>query len=302
MKKNKTMIAAFALPATILFVLIFVYPVIRTVFMSFFSIQEITDSFSSWVFNGIDNYKALIGNALYRTSWVNLLKIFFLGGAITLGVSLLLAAILKSGVKLKGFWQAVIYMPNIISAVAMATMWIQYVFNSTYGFLPNFFKAIGLESLAKIQWLAPDMKFTALLISYCFGTIGHYMLIWLSGMERISPDLYEASSIDGASKVQQFLHITLPLLRSMLKTNLTMWAISCSGFFIWSKLFSPITADTSTIVPMIYMYEKLFGAANTDEVTRDAGSAAAIGVMLCVFVVVMFLLTNKAIKDDDIEV
>ena len=122
MKKNKTMIAAFALPATILFVLIFVYPVIRTVFMSFFSIQEITDSFSSWVFNGIDNYKALMGNALYRTSWINLLKIFFLGGAITLGVSLLLAAILKSGVKLKGFWQAVIYMPNIISAVAMATM------------------------------------------------------------------------------------------------------------------------------------------------------------------------------------
>lgn len=104
MKKNKTMIAAFALPATILFVLIFVYPVIRTVFMSFFSIQEITDSFSSWVFNGIDNYKVLMGNALYRTSWINLLKIFFLGGAITLGVSLLLAAILKSGVKLKGFW------------------------------------------------------------------------------------------------------------------------------------------------------------------------------------------------------
>ena len=173
MKKNKTMIAAFALPATILFVLIFVYPVIRTVFMSFFSIQEITDSFSSWVFNGIDNYKALMGNALYRTSWINLLKIFFLGGAITLGVSLLLAAILKSGVKLKGFWQAVIYMPNIISAVAMATMWIQYVFNSTYGFLPNFFKAIGLESLAKIQWLAPDMKFAALLPLYADLAVRH---------------------------------------------------------------------------------------------------------------------------------
>ena len=301
MKRNNSMVAAFALPATILFVAIFVYPVIRTVFMSFFSIQEITDSFSSWVFNGIGNYTALLNNQLYRTSWANLFKIFFIGGAITLGFSLMLAAILKMGVKGKGFWQAVIYMPNIISAVAMATMWNQYVFNSTYGFLTNFFSFLGLESLAEIQWLAPDMKFTSLLVSYCFGTIGHYMLIWLSGMERISPDIYEAASIDGATKMQQFRYVTMPLLRGIFKTNLIIWSISCSGFFIWSKLFSPVTADTSTIVPMIYMYEKLFGSANTDNVTRDAGSAAAIGVMLCIFVVVVFNVVNKAIKNDDIE-
>ena len=301
MKRNNSMVAAFALPATILFVAIFVYPVIRTVFMSFFSIQGITDSFSSWVFNGIGNYTALLNNQLYRTSWANLFKIFFIGGAITLGFSLMLAAILKMGVKGKGFWQAVIYMPNIISAVAMATMWNQYVFNSTYGFLTNFFSFLGLESLAEIQWLAPDMKFTSLLVSYCFGTIGHYMLIWLSGMERISPDIYEAASIDGATKMQQFRYVTMPLLRGIFKTNLIMWSISCSGFFIWSKLFSPVTADTSTIVPMIYMYEKLFGSANTDNVTRDAGSAAAIGVMLCIFVVVVFNVVNKAIKNDDIE-
>ena len=301
MKRNNSMIVAFVVPAALLFVAIFVYPVIRTVFMSFFSIQEITDSFSSWSFNGFGNYKDLLKNQLYLKSWGNMIKIFFVGGAITLTVSLLMAAILKSGVKLKGFWQAVIYMPNIVSAVAMATMWNQYVFNSTYGFLHNFFAALGLESLANIQWLSPDMKFTALLVSYCFGTIGHYMLIWLSGMERISPDIYEAASIDGANKMQQFRFVTAPLLRGIFKTNLTMWAISCSGFFIWTKLFSPVTADEATIVPMIYMYEKLFGSANTDNVTRDAGSAAAIGVMLCLFVVLTFFVVNKSIKNDDVE-
>ena len=144
MKRNNSMIVAFVVPAALLFVAIFVYPVIRTVFMSFFSIQEITDSFGSWVFNGFGNYKALLKNQLYITSWMNLIKIFFIGGAITLGFSLLLAAILKSGVKFKGFWQAVIYMPNIVSAVAMATMWNQYIFNSTYGFLHNFFEFLGL--------------------------------------------------------------------------------------------------------------------------------------------------------------
>ena len=301
MKRNNSMIVAFVVPAALLFVAIFVYPVIRTVFMSFFSIQEITDSFSSWTFNGFGNYKDLLKNQLYLKSWGNMIKIFFVGGAITLSVSLIMAAILKSGVKFKGFWQAVIYMPNIVSAVAMATMWNQYVFNSTYGFLHNFFEALGLQALADIQWLSPDMKFTALLVSYCFGTIGHYMLIWLSGMERISPDIYEAASIDGAGKLQQFRFVTAPLLRGIFKTNLTMWAISCSGFFIWTKLFSPVTADEATIVPMIYMYEKLFGSANTDNVTRDAGSAAAIGVMLCLFVVLTFFVVNKSIKNDDVE-
>ena len=301
MKRNNSMIVAFVVPAALLFVAIFVYPVIRTVFMSFFSIQEITDSFSSWHFNGFGNYKDLLKNQLYLKSWGNMIKIFFVGGAITLSVSLIMAAILKSGVKFKGFWQAVIYMPNIVSAVAMATMWNQYVFNSTYGFLHNFFDALGLQALADIQWLSPDMKFTALLVSYCFGTIGHYMLIWLSGMERISPDIYEAASIDGADKLQQFRFVTAPLLRGIFKTNLTMWAISCSGFFIWTKLFSPVTADEATIVPMIYMYEKLFGSANTDNVTRDAGSAAAIGVMLCLFVVLTFFVVNKSIKNDDVE-
>lgn len=226
MKRNRSMILAFALPATLLFLAAFVYPVIRTVFMSFFSIQEITDSFSKWKFNGFGNYITLLGNALYRTSWANLIKIFFIGGLITLGVSLLLAVILTSGVCGKKFFQAAIYLPNVISSVAMATMWIQYVFNSSYGFLTNFFGALHLDFLADIQWLDPEHKFWALLLSYCFGTIGHYMLIWISGIERISPEYYEAAALDGANKIQRFQYITMPLLRSILRTNIIMWSIS----------------------------------------------------------------------------
>ena len=238
MKRNRSMIIAFAGPATLIFVATFIYPIIRTIVMSFFSIQEITDATDKWKFNGIGNYISLMETPLYRTSWINLFKIFIIGGVITLGASLLLAVILKSGVHGKRFFQAAIYLPNVISAVAMATMWIQYVFNSSYGFLTNLFH-----------------KFWALLISYCFGMIGHFMLIWVSGIERIGKDYYEAASIDGANKVGQLLYITLPLLKGIFRTNVIMWSISVSGFFIWSKLFSPISADTSTIVPMVYMYD-----------------------------------------------
>ena len=295
------MIIAFAGPATLIFVATFIYPIIRTIVMSFFSIQEITDATDKWKFNGIGNYISLMETPLYRTSWINLFKIFIIGGVITLGASLLLAVILKSGVHGKRFFQAAIYLPNVISAVAMATMWIQYVFNSSYGFLTNLFKALHLDFVADVQWLDADHKFWALLISYCFGMIGHFMLIWVSGIERIGKDYYEAASIDGANKVGQLLYITLPLLKGIFRTNVIMWSISVSGFFIWSKLFSPISADTSTIVPMVYMYDKLFGAENTGDVVRDAGTAAAIGVMLCLFIVLVFTVVNRLIKDDDLE-
>lgn len=301
MKRNRSMIIAFAGPATLIFVATFIYPIIRTIVMSFFSIQEITDATDKWKFNGIGNYISLMETPLYRTSWINLFKIFIIGGVITLGASLLLAVILKSGVHGKRFFQAAIYLPNVISAVAMATMWIQYVFNSSYGFLTNLFKALHLDFLADVQWLDADHKFWALLISYCFGMIGHFMLIWVSGIERIGKDYYEAASIDGANKVGQLLYITLPLLKGIFRTNVIMWSISVSGFFIWSKLFSPISADTSTIVPMVYMYDKLFGAENIGDVVRDAGTAAAIGVMLCLFIVLVFTVVNRLIKDDDLE-
>ena len=301
MKRNRSMIIAFAGPATLIFVATFIYPIIRTIVMSFFSIQEITDATDKWKFNGIGNYISLMETPLYRTSWINLFKIFIIGGVITLGASLLLAVILKSGVHGKRFFQAAIYLPNVISAVAMPTMWIQYVFNSSYGFLTNLFKALHLDFLADVQWLDADHKFWALLISYCFGMIGHFMLIWVSGIERIGKDYYEAASIDGANKVGQLLYITLPLLKGIFRTNVIMWSISVSGFFIWSKLFSPISADTSTIVPMVYMYDKLFGAENTGDVVRDAGTAAAIGVMLCLFIVLVFTVVNRLIKDDDLE-
>ena len=301
MKRNRSMIIAFAGPATLIFVATFIYPIIRTIVMSFFSIQEITDATDKWKFNGIGNYISLMETPLYRTSWINLFKIFIIGGVITLGASLLLAVILKSGVHGQRFFQAAIYLPKVISAVAMATMWIQYVFNSSYGFLTNLFKALHLDFLDDVQWLDADHKFWALLISYCFGMIGHFMLIWVSGIERIGKDYYEAASIDGANKVGQLLYITLPLLKGIFRTNVIMWSISVSGFFIWSKLFSPISADTSTIVPMVYMYDKLFGAENTGDVVRDAGTAAAIGVMLCLFIVLVFTVVNRLIKDDDLE-
>lgn len=300
MKKNKTMIVVFLTPAVLLFLGVFLYPIVRTVIMSLFRIEGVTDPMSKWSFVGLENYIKLFNTSLFRTSFYNLFRIWLIGGLIVLSLSLLFAVILTSGIRGKKLFRAIIYMPNIVSAVALATMWLQYVYSPQFGLVKNVLKTLGLEELSRVQLLDTDHKFWSLLIAYCFGMVGYHMLIWLSGIERISPEFYEAATIDGANKFNQFRYMTLPLLKGVFKTNLTMWSVSSVGFFVWSQLFSNVTADTQTITPYVYMYMQIFGGGNT-VTERNSGLGAAIGVLLSICVVIVFTVCNKAIRDDDLE-
>ena len=80
MKKNKGMLIVFMTPAVVMFVLVFLYPIIRTILMSFFKIEGITDPMSKWTFSGIDNYVKLANTTLFRISMWNLARIWFIGG------------------------------------------------------------------------------------------------------------------------------------------------------------------------------------------------------------------------------
>ena len=294
------MIAVFLTPAVLMFVLVFLYPILRTVFMSFFKIEGITDSMNKWQFTGLANYSKLAQTSLFRISMWNLFRIWLIGGLIVMSLALLFAVIITSGIRFKSFFRAMIYLPNVVSAVALATMWLQYVYSPKFGLLKNAFSAVGLKGLAKVQWLDNEHKFMALLLAYCFGMVGYHMLIFASGIERIGDDYYEAATLDGADKVNQFRYITLPLLKGVFKTNITMWSVTSVGFFVWSQLFSTVTADTQTITPMVYMYMMIFGAGNS-MTERNAGLGAAIGVLLSICVVAVFLICSKLIKDDDLE-
>lgn len=296
MKKNKGMIAAFVLPCTLSLLIMYLYPVIRTIIMSFFAIDSVTASVSEWSFNGLGNYARIFGSATYLTSLSNMLKIWLVGGILTLTIALLFAVILTSGIRFKKFFRAAIYLPNVISAVALATMWIQYVYNQDYGLLNTMLEMVGLEG---VRWLGTDMKFWSMLFAFVFGAVGYYMLIFISGIERIPQDLYEAATIDGANKIQQFFKITLPLLKGIIKTNLTFWSVNTITFFLWSKMFSPVSSEASTIVPVVYLYDTVFGSTGNSE--RDAGAGAAVGVVLAIFVGVVYFITNKLLKDDDLE-
>ena len=299
MKRDKKMMAAFLAPALILFSTVYIYPIIRTVLMSFFRVERASSALSDGGFSGLLNYRKVFSSLSFVTSMENIAKIWVIGGVVVMVLALMLAVILTSGIRFKRFYRAMIYMPNIISAVALASMWMYYVFNRRFGLLHNVFDALGLENLAKINWLGEDMKFWSMLAAFCFGAVGSYMLIFISGIEKIPADIYEAATIDGANKVGQFRHITLPLLKSVFKMNLTFWSINTISFFVWTKMFSPVTTENSTIVPIIYVFDLVFG--NKTSKTTDAGAGAAVGCILALIVMVIFALLNRLIKDDELE-
>lgn len=296
MRKNKTMIFWFCLPALLTLLIMYVYPVCRTVLMSFFQVESVTASMSDWTFYGLGNFNKIFSSQSFRTSMNNMLLIWFVGGLITLTLSMLMAVVITSGIRGKKFFRAAIYMPNIISAVALATMWIQYIFNYDYGLLNAVVKLLGGD---KIKWLGTDMKFWAMTAAFIFGSVGYYMLIYISGIEGIPRDLYEAATIDGAGKVHQFTHITMPLLKGVIKTSITFWSINTTTFFLWTKMFSPIDTEQSTIVPVVYLYDMVFGGKGIT--TRDAGAGAAVGVVLTLIIIAVYLITERLFKKSDLE-
>ncbi|MEG2317178.1 MAG: sugar ABC transporter permease, partial [Clostridia bacterium] len=189
MRKNRGMLIAFLTPALLFFIAIFVYPIVRTVLMSFYYVESVTAATSEWSFTGISNYISLMNTTLFRTSMWNLFRIWSVGGIVVMAIALLFAVILNSGIRFKRFFRAAIYMPNIISAVALATMWLQYVFNTRFGLLTTLFESLGLTELAKVQWTDADHMFWAMLFAYCFGMVGYHMLIFSSGIEKIPTDI-----------------------------------------------------------------------------------------------------------------
>lgn len=296
MKKNRTMILTFILPTVFCLLFMYVYPVARTVIMSFFQVESLTSDTSAWTFNGLDNYAKIMGSSGFQLAMKNMIFIWLVGGLITLALSMLMAVILTSGIRGSKFFKAAIYMPNIVSAVALATMWVQYIFNYDYGLLNEIVQLLGGE---KVKWLGLDLKFWAMLAAYIFGSVGYYMLIYISGIEGIPKDLYEAATLDGASKVSQFSRITLPLMKGIIKTSITFWSINATTFFLWTKMFSPVNTEGTTIVPVVYLYDIVFGGKGIIE--RDAGAGAAVGVVLTLIIIAVYAIMNLTLKDSDLE-
>ena len=294
-KGEKRMIGFFTAPVAIIYLIIFLYPTLRTYYMSFFKMKNLAAERSTWEFVGLNNYIELFSSPVFRKSFVNIVKIGFIGGLAVFVVALFFAVVLSGKVRGKKGLRALVYLPNLITPVALVTMWTQYIYNSEYGLLHNLFSFLGLDALANIPWTSAEWSFPSMLIAFCFGSVGYYMVIYMSAMEKIPEDFYDYASLEGAKKIQMFWKITMPLLKDTTRTAVTFWGIGAVNFFLWSRVFSVNPLDLEVIVPANYMFSLVFGGATAGASTQNilnVGSGCAIGVLLTICIVIIFGIVN----------
>lgn len=297
-RSRQWFIIRFLAPAGLCFLFIFFYPTVRTMLMSLFDMDFVTDDMSNWAFVGFDNFRKLFGSSLFLRSLTNILKIWFLGGGVILILATVFSVIITSGVKLKNFWRAMIYLPHIISVVALATMWTQYAFNNQYGLFRTLFSSLGLSGMASFQWIAPENLFLSMMIAYAYGSVGFYVLILVAGIDGIPIDYFEAADIDGAGGFRKFFSITLPQLKDIFKRCIVLYSAGAIGFFAYSTLFS-FNTELATVTPIVYMYDNVFGSNSGNVSTQlNVGAGAAVGVIVMVLVLAVNMLLDKLIKSD----
>ncbi|MVP02430.1 ABC transporter permease subunit [Paenibacillus sp. N10] len=197
---------AFAAPALLVLGVFIYYPLLFSFYISFTN-WNMTKPVKKFI--GLENYDKLLSDPLFY----KVLRITFtytvLDVFLTLALGLGLALLLNKSTKLFNFMRSAIFMPYYISMV-IASMIFLWIFNNQYGLLN---KITGLFGIAPINWLQdPDTAIWTLLAVSIWKGIGFAMLIFIAGLRSIPLEYYEASSLDGANKFWQFLHITLPLL------------------------------------------------------------------------------------------
>lgn len=303
-KNNRLFILRFILPGILVLLGIYLYPVLRTISMSFFAVEGPSTPISRWTWAGLSNYVKLLHSKDFVRAYSNSIKYLFVGGALVIGCSILQGVTLSNKAKLPGrnTFKVLIYMPNMISAVAIGYAYTHFVFQEDFGLLTTIWKWFGATP---IEWLTGPNKFYAMVVSVVFTGAGYYMMLMTAGIENIPDDLYEAAVLDGANGWQKFIHITLPLMKGTIQTIVTFWSIGAMNMFTWNQVFSPRGLESSTVSPVLLMYGVVFGNSLGDSTGASsetaAGLGAAIGVVTALSVQIIYTLSTKLLKSDDLE-
>ena len=172
---------------------------------------ELVGTGVQWV--GLNNYVRLLADTTFFGSLSHTVYFVVLTGPPLIALALLLALLINNSYRGVGLFRTLLYLPVVFSVGVLTTFWIR-VYDPNYGLLANLFETIGLEP---IHWLQ-DFTFAmpAVTITTIWWSVGVPMVIFLVGLQDISPSLYEAASLDGAGRWNLFRHITLPGLRRSL--------------------------------------------------------------------------------------
>ncbi|MCZ8516133.1 sugar ABC transporter permease [Paenibacillus filicis] len=270
-------------PFYILFAIFGAFPIFFALFLSF----QQWDGLDDMRFIGMDNYTQLLSDPVFWKAMYNTFYILIIAHVPMLFLSLILAFIINSAmVKFKELFRAVYFLPVITSSVAVTI-----VFSTLFGVRAGLINYILTQfGLSPIDWWGGSGEWVkpAIILLFIWKWLGWNMVIYLAGLQGISKDYYEAASIDGASMIQIFRRITLPLLKPVIVFTLIQSTVG--GLTIFDEPYMLVGTgggtDNSGLTLMVYLYREAFEYVHF-------GYASSIAYVISAFIVFVAVLNMK---------
>ncbi len=288
--KSKKFIAFFLIPAFLTMAVFLYYPFIRNIINSFQHIKYIGTSSGEWNVPIFKNYLEILKDPTMLIALKNtgIMIVATIVGQV--GIAILLALLVSNIKKGSGFFRVVYFFPIVVSATALALLF-NLIFLYDKGMVNQFLQFIGVLDAGTnqlIDWKAQH-PISTMLIPVIWQYVGFYFIILLTGLSSISEDLYEAASIDGASKLQRVRYITLPLLRNSICTCVVLAVTGALKVFDlpWTMF---VNGMSDTWLTGTYMYSKVY---------TDVDYSSAIAVVIVILGVVLSIVVNKIFKQNE---
>ena len=243
----------FASPWIVHLIVFIAYPIAASFYYSLCSYDTLRPP--RWV--GLENYRILFTeDPLFWTSVWNTLYMVALGLPVSMVISLGIALLMNQKLKGMAFYRTIYYLPSITPVVATSILWL-WLLNPEMGLVNN---VLGKAGVAGPGWLAsPQWAKPGLILMGLWGA-GGGMVIYLAGLQDVPTQLYEAASLDGAGKVAQFRHVTLPMLSPVILFNLIMGLIGSFQYFTQAYVISNGTGgpQDSTLFYALHLFGRAF--------------------------------------------
>ncbi|GGK92561.1 carbohydrate ABC transporter permease [Streptomyces flaveus] len=271
----------YVLPAFLVYVAFAVLPALHTAYLSLFEWDGVT--LGEWV--GLGNYQEILQDSVLRRSVFNalVLVVFFSFVPIALGLAMtgLLARYRRPGM---GAYRFLFMLPQVIPLVAVGVTW-RWLYGDD-GLVNQAFRTVGLDGVTR-AWLGDfDAALVAVGLVGTWVLSGLCMMLFLSGVQKVDPSLYEAARLDGAGPVREFVSVTLPHLRGELAVAMTVTTVAALASFDIVYVTTNGGPGEQTTVPGLLVYRLAFSEGKV-------GLAAALAVVLgCLILAIVYLINR----------
>ncbi|GAA4601950.1 raffinose/stachyose/melibiose transport system permease protein [Actinoplanes octamycinicus] len=284
--------AVFLIPGIVASTAVIIVPLVMTIYISFTKWTGIGSP--RWV--GFDNYTRLFQDATFWASFGHIILLILAMAVVPTFVGLVLAALLFDYVakRFSDRWASALrsgyYLPQVLPVAVTGIIW-GWILHPSYGALNRILESAGLGSLTR-NWLGdPRYALYSVMAVMIWFQLGYPIVMFMSGLQRIDPELYEAADLDGASWWQRFRKITIAMIRPELYVVLVTTTIASLKIFGQIFVLTRGGPSNATLVPSYFAYKNFFEKA-------QVGYGSAISTVLTVLIVVLafvFLrLQNRA--------